>query len=84
MVCCDAEIKLHRVIRSLPALVRFASALELNRHVANLEVVLKLVADAPEKFIINRSIGFHQMDGQSCLGRAHGPNVQIVNLGHAG
>src|ERR1700724_3300747 len=63
--------RLHRVIRRLFAWGSFASTFELNRDVTDLEIVLKIVADSGQQFVIDVSIRLHQIDCQRSFGGAH-------------
>jgi hypothetical protein len=46
------------------------------------EAVVKLMRHRVERCVAGMAARHHQMAGQRCLGRAHAPDVQIVQCGH--
>lgn len=57
---------------------------DLYRRVINLEPIVKHRARIMQEGISRATVGHDQVAGQSDLGGAHRPDVQIVEAGHAG
>ena len=58
-------------------------AFELERDVSNPEVVRELVGYVGEQCVFAAGAGALQMSGESHVGGAHRPDVQIVHVGNA-
>ena len=56
----------------------------LQRDVFNLELSLELLGDGLQKCIPRRALRHHQVGCQRHLRCAHGPNVQVMHMVHAG
>jgi hypothetical protein len=56
------------------------AAFKLHCHMLDSKSIVQFMLNLIEKRIIEFAIWFNQMGGQRCLGRAHTPDVQVVNF----
>ena len=59
------------------------AALDLRGRVTNAETGAQFIADIVEKEIVLRRLFHHEMNGERHFSRAHRPDVEIVDCGHA-
>ena len=56
---------------------------DLDRHMADAEALVQLMRELDQKFVAGMTARHQAMTGQSGVGRAHRPNMQIVDRGNA-
>src|ERR1051326_3569996 len=72
------------VVGGQPADHRLIGGLDLQRHMADAEALLQFVLSAPKQGFGRDAFGAHEVRGQRRLGRAHAPDMQVVDGGDAG
>src|SRR5436190_2040282 len=75
---------LNNIVGGEPADNRFIGGLDLQCHMADAEALLQFVLSAPQQGFGGDAFGTHEMRRQRRLGRAHAPNMQVVDGGDAG